>query len=82
MTEKAQKITEKTLLPISLVLSLMGGGVYVVSTQSRVEALEKDRLLLQTKQDKYADDIAAIKTSIAVIEIEIKALRNDPRFSK
>lgn len=68
----SSKITEKTLIPISLVITLVGGvawlsNLHFVSAQS-AEAITK----IEQKQDSYVQSLDQIKLKLIEIEANQK----------
>lgn len=65
------KITESTLLPISLVITLLGGGGFVTYIYYQTVANAKELSELKVKQDMLTEirlDISVIKTKIEAME--------------
>jgi hypothetical protein len=65
-------ISEKTLIPISLVLVLLGGVGYVFNIGSKVEAMEKRVMDLSIRQsyveDKVGGQLRDIDSRLSRIE--------------
>lgn len=66
--EKQSKITEKTVLPISLLVIIIGGVVRVESTSFKATANEIKIEKLDEENKKLASVIIEVKTSLARIE--------------
>ena len=70
-----KEITEKTLLPLSLVITLSGGIFWLtkqyIQTEANAETLNK----VASKQDQYVEDIQAIRLDIEIIKNEMKRIR-------
>lgn len=72
------KLTEKTLIPLGVALSLIGGGAawltkLAFQTSANAATLEQ----IATKQDVYTDHIAAIRQDLAVIRVEIQQIKKE-----
>ena len=61
-------ISEKSLVPISFVLILLGGAYRIESTAFSAKNSEKEISILKTNQDQMARDISDVKTILARIE--------------
>lgn len=76
------KITEKTLVPIGLVIILFGGVAWLttlyVKAENTAEAVEK----IQIKQDGYEKNISGVKESLARIEERVNEIKSDIRIRK
>lgn len=68
MSEHVKKITEKTLLPVSLVIVLIGGVVWLTTLKSDADQLKQQIQLLQSKQDQYLEEIQSVNTRLSRIE--------------
>lgn len=82
MSERISKLTETTLIPLSMVIALVG-GVFWLSTmyaqgaanakaqeETKVEILE-----IKKKQEKYVEDMALIRESLIELKTLIKRQR-------
>jgi hypothetical protein len=69
------KITENTLVPLSLVIALGGAGVFVTKIHFQQEAMAKEIEAVSSKQEKLeqiAIDIAVMREKLVTIERIIK----------
>lgn len=60
-------LSEKTLLPLSLVLVLVGAIFWVSTFYSQSIAQGKEIEAIQVQQLKYAEDLSALKADISFI---------------
>lgn len=63
-----ESLTEKTLIPISLVIIILGGVVWLTSLYSLAESNLRDVRILQAKQDTYFEQMSKIREDIAKIK--------------
>lgn len=70
-----KSITESTLVPISLVISLLGGSGFITYVYFQTEANAKAILEIQGKQNSLEEiklDIAVIKEKMEYIEKKLR----------
>ena len=72
-------ITPKILIPLSLVIAMIPGIVWLLETRARcdiiandVVQLQQERSYLRTRLDQITGSLSKIETSIGVIEHEIR----------
>lgn len=68
MAEKVKLISESTLIPISLVITLGGGLMWLTTIYNLTSANEKAIQRVETKQDIYNDNLAIIRDKLSTIE--------------
>lgn len=73
------KITENTLMPLSMVAAIAGSIVWLSMIYFKTEASAKaiDGVLL--KQDAYIDTVQEINRRLSVIESEVKRIQEKRR---
>ena len=69
-----KKITEKTLLPLSLVITLSSGIFWLTKQYIQTEANAETISKVVSKQDQYVEDIQAIRLDIEIIKNEVKRI--------
>lgn len=62
------KITESTLIPLSLVITLAGGIFWLTVMHSESQANSRALQALEAKQDKYLETVQKIDRRLANIE--------------
>lgn len=70
-----EKITENTLIPISLVIILIGGVVWLTSTHLKAESNLEAVQRIEAKQDRYIQGLNKIYSELAEIKGELKRIR-------
>ena len=68
MAEKMKSITESTLLPISMVITLSGGIAWLTTIYNITVTNEKAIERVESKQDRYNENLAIILNKLANIE--------------
>lgn len=68
MRESLKAITENTLVPLSMVISLLGGAGFVTYVYFQSDANAKAIIELKAKQDA----MAVLSTDIAVIRVKVE----------
>ena len=51
------RITEATLVPLSLVVALFGGSFWLSTMYAKVEAHESSLKIVEHKQDKFQEEV-------------------------
>jgi hypothetical protein len=64
-------ITENTVIPISLMLSLVGGIVWLTTIYNKTEAHEESLRKIESKQEAYLQNLEVIKVKLARIEMKL-----------
>lgn len=73
MRDQLKKITEETLVPISLVVLVIGLVSWATRLDARVAASEKELADVKTVQQDYNKSVQSIEKSIVRIETLLKA---------
>lgn len=68
MVAKVKSISENTLLPISLVITLGGGIMWLTTIYNLTSANEKAIERVENKQNIYNDNLAIIRDKLSNIE--------------
>lgn len=71
-----KKITENTLVPISLLTVIVGGVFWLSSMYSKVEAHAKSMEVVEAKQDKHIEVLQSIDKRLTRIEAKLESKRN------
>lgn len=68
-------ISEKTMIPISLVIITLGGGVWLTNLhyQTSANAIELQKITL--RQERYSEDLSDIKGKLQEIAGELKRIK-------
>jgi len=61
-------INEKTLLPVSLVIVLIGGTTWLTTLHAEVRAQEKVLQEIKIKQDQYTDHMREVAERLGRLE--------------
>lgn len=86
----AKRLDEKTLVPISFVITLLGLGYWVSSVAARGEQNEEnivhiqgDRLRLESmiteKLDNQSDQLSDIKATVSAMNAKLEMMREERR---
>jgi hypothetical protein len=68
-------LDEKTMVPIGLAVVAIGGASgWCTLVHFRINALASTTIEVQSKQDKYSQDLAEIRTDLAEIKGELRRL--------
>lgn len=70
-----KEITEKTLIPLSFVVTLGGGVFWLTSIYTISQANTSSIVLVQAKQDKFEDALGDIKEDLAKIKGLLEAMK-------
>jgi hypothetical protein len=71
------KLTEHTLMPIGLAITVIGSAAVWMTTIHLATAANSERLgHLVQKEEKYSDDMASIRTDVAIIKTELRRLNS------
>ena len=68
LERKPVKITENTLLPLSMILVLMGGVVWLTSIYAQTTENTKSIVELNRKQDEYNRTLSQISNQLSEIK--------------
>lgn len=68
MAEKVRAITESTLLPLSLVVMLSGGIMWLTTIHNKTQDLEKSMDRIEIKQDQYNNSLSEVLRKLSRIE--------------
>ena len=68
MNEYVKKITESTAIPISLVVLIIGGIVWLTSIKADTLSLKEEQSHLQQKQEEYNHTLQSIDERLSKIE--------------
>jgi hypothetical protein len=71
MVDKVKRITEDTLIPISLVIMLVGGVFWLTSMYNATAANSKDIAELKVKQEQYNQTVQAIWIELVTIKTRL-----------
>lgn len=63
-----KKISEGTLVPLSLVLTIAGGAFWISSVYSMAATNSKEIQMLRDKQDQYYEEIQKVDERLSRIE--------------
>jgi len=77
MPELVKKITEKTLVPISLVIALMGGGSWMTSINSKADANALTLNRTVDTQKELLMYVIEIKQDLAEIKGQLKRMNRN-----
>lgn len=70
-----KEITERTLVPLSLVITLVGGVSWLTTIHAQGQANAEVLVEVKNKQDKYEENLKAILNQLAEIKGELKRIR-------
>ena len=71
------KITENTLIPISLVITLVGFVFWLTNIYAQTASNSETIKKIETKQDKYIEDISQIRSDIEIIRNNLTYLKGN-----
>lgn len=67
-----EKINQETLVPLGFVVILSISFGFIISMKSSADDQESRLTKIESKQDKYSDDITQIKVELSKLEMMIK----------
>ena len=70
-----EKITEKTLVPLSLLGAMVGGIFWLTSMYNQTLANTESVKEIIKKQDSYSEDLHLIKMELSEIKGELKRIK-------
>ncbi len=62
------KITETTLIPISLLLAILGGVAYVITGFAQVTSIKERVDKIEISQERYNETVTTISDRLSTIE--------------
>lgn len=68
MAEKVRKITEGTLIPLSMVFSMAGGIIWLTTLHNKTQEIEKAVARIESNQELAQGKMLEVITKLSTIE--------------